>query len=81
MYLASSSNRELVTVMETVGGDGSVLPPLVIIPGALHMEDWYTKTNLTDDFLLGVSETGYTNDMLVMDWLVHFEHFSDRRRV
>jgi len=81
MYLASSSNRELVTVMETVGGDGSVLPPLVIIPGALHMEDWYTKTNLPDDFLLGVSETGYTNDMLAMDWLVHFEHFSDRRRV
>jgi len=81
MYLASSSNRELVTVMETVGGDSCVLPPLVIIPGTLHMGDWYTKTNLPDDFLLCVSETGYTNDMLAMDWLVHFEHFSDRRRV
>jgi len=77
----SSSNRTLETVIETIGEDGCVLPPLVILPGTLHMEDWDTKTNLPNDFLLGVSETGYTNDMVAMDWLVRFEHFSNRRRV
>ena len=66
MYFASSSNCELVTVMETVSGDGRVLPPFIIIPGSLHMEDWYLKTSISDDSLLGGSETGYTNDILAI---------------
>ena len=80
IYFASSSNRELVTVMETVSGDGCVLPPFIIVPGSLHMEDWYLKTSISDDSLLGVSETGYTNDILAMSWLEHFERFSSGRQ-
>jgi len=75
-FASSTSNRELVRVMETVSGDGSVLPPCIIIPGTFHMEDWYLKTSITDDSLIGVSETSYTNDILAMGWLDHFEKFS-----
>ena len=44
-YLASSSNRELITACETISGDGEVLPPMLILTGALHLNDWYTKTH------------------------------------
>ena len=80
-YLASSSNRELVTSCEAVSGDGDVLPPMLILPGSLHLEDWYMKTDLDDDFLLAVSHTGYSNDELSLNWLQHFDKFSSRRQV
>jgi hypothetical protein len=37
------------------------------------MEDWYTKTNLADEFMLAVSDSGYMNDALTLDWIRHFE--------
>jgi len=63
MYIASSSNRELVTVIEIICRDGVVLPPMIILPGILHIEDWYVQTGPPDDILIGVSETEYSNDM------------------
>jgi hypothetical protein len=76
-YLGSSTNRELVTVCETISADGDALPPMIILSGILHQEKWYTK--LPDNYLVGVSETGYSNDELSMDWLKHFDRFSARR--
>ncbi len=38
-YLASSSNRELVTVIECVAANGSVLAPMVILPGKVHQDN------------------------------------------
>jgi len=81
LFLASSSNQELVTVIETISGDGAVLPPMIIVPGMLQMEDWFTKTNLPGNVLLGVSETGYSNDVLAIRWLHHFEKYSAQRQL
>ena len=78
-YLGSSTNRELVSVCETISGDGVVLPPMIIVPGIIHQESWYTTTRIPDNYLVGTSETGYNNDELTMKWLVHFEHFSAAR--
>jgi len=70
----------LVTVWETISGDGTALPPMMILPSILH-QDWYTKTDLEDDVLVAVSETGYANDELCLDWLYYFERYSARRQV
>jgi hypothetical protein len=66
---------------ETISGDGTILPLILILPGILHQEDWYTKTDLDDDALVAVSETGYVNDELSLEWLRHFERYSARRQV
>ena len=73
LSFASSSSQELVTVIEAISGDGAVIPPMILVSGIQHMEDWFTKTNLPGNILLGVSETGYSNDMLGLEWLYHFE--------
>ena len=39
--VAENSNRELITVVEAISGDGMVLPPLVIYKGAAHYMGWY----------------------------------------
>ena len=36
--IASSSSREPVTLCESISGDGEVLPPMIILPGVLHLE-------------------------------------------
>ena len=80
-YLVSSSNRELIPACATISGDGEVLPPMLILPGALHLNDSYTKTQLDGDILFSVSETGYSNNRLSLHWLHHFHKFSSQRQV
>jgi hypothetical protein len=38
-YLASSTNKDYVTVVECLSGDGNVLPPFIVLLGQVHMED------------------------------------------
>jgi len=78
-YLGSTTNRELVTSCEAISGDGYALPPMLILPGTLHLQDWTTKTNLDDNVLLAVSDTGYSNDRLALEWISHFDRFSAPR--
>lgn len=80
-YLASSTNRELVSVCETISADGVVLPPMLIVPGVIHQEPWYVATSIPDDYLIATSDTGYNNDDLTIKWLAHFERFSAKRQV
>ena len=80
-YLPTLTNRELVTVCEAISGDGAVLPPMIIVPGVIHQQSWYTATSIPGNYLIGTSETGYTNYSLTMDWLAHFERSSARRQV
>lgn len=75
-YLDTATNRTLVTVCETISEDGGVLPPMVILPGAIYQEYWYTTTRLPDNFLICLSESDYNNDQLTIKWLVHFQWFS-----
>ena len=79
LSLGSNTNRESVTVCETISGDGCVLPPVVILSGAIHQERWYTR-GIDDDTLLAVSDTGYSNDMLSLEWLKHFKRFLAQRQ-
>ena len=37
-YVESSTNRELVSVCETISGDGVALPPMIIVPRVIHQE-------------------------------------------
>ena len=57
LTLGSNTNRETVTVVEAISGDGHVLPPMIIVSGVLHQERWSTATNIGGDTLIAVSDT------------------------
>jgi len=62
--------RELVTVIETVGGDGAVVSPFVINKGAGHYMGWYK--NLTEKermYQFSYSPKGWTDNQLALQWL------------
>ncbi len=65
-YIGSTTNQELVTVIESVSAGGRVIQPMVILPGKVHQEHWYTKTGLDNNVLVAVSKSGYTNDHLAL---------------
>jgi hypothetical protein len=41
-FSLSPENRKSVTVIETIGCmHVKMIPPVIIVPGAIHMESWY----------------------------------------
>jgi hypothetical protein len=73
LYSLSPENRKSVTVIETIGCmNVKKIPPVIIVPGAVHMESWYRNQTLTGGELVLLSSTGFTNDQLALEYLMHF---------
>ena len=72
-YIGSVSNHELVTVVEAISGGGKVIPSQIILSGKIHQECWYTCTSLEEDALVSVSNSGFSNNQLSLEWIKHFE--------
>ena len=75
-YFASQSERELVTAVETIRARGIVLPSLLILRGKTHQSQWYTATNIPSTYAIGLSESGYSNDELALEYIKHFDRFT-----
>jgi hypothetical protein len=71
LYTASPENRPSITIIEAVSAVGKAIPPVLVIPGKVHMDSWYHE-NLHGTELILLSESGFTNDQLAMEWLEHF---------
>jgi hypothetical protein len=73
-YLVSDNNHQYVTVVEAVSAAGIAIELMLILLGKLHLERFYR--DLGDDILVGLSDTGYTNDELTFTYIQHFERQS-----
>lgn len=63
-----------VTIIEAVCANGTTIPHVIIVPGTMIMANWFSK-EMTGLEKLTVSESGYTNDGIMLAWLDHFiEH-------
>jgi len=69
IYVGIPENRLSLTII--IGADGTVIPPVVIVPGTRIMEHWF-HTSMTGHELITVSESGYTKAAINMVWLEHF---------
>jgi hypothetical protein len=70
IYLAAPDDRTTLTMTECVNAAGSAIKPMVIIEGAVLLERYFT--DLPDGYLVGRSDSGYTNDELSLEWARHF---------
>jgi hypothetical protein len=72
-------NRNWVTAIECVSAAGWVLPPMIIMQGKVHQSPWYT--NLPQDWVIAVSDNGWTTNELGVQWIKHFNsHTEDRAK-
>ncbi len=71
--------RELVTCEETISENSEAMPPLIILPGKQFIKAWFHE-GLDNDYLMAVSDTGYSNDKIHFDWIQHFNTYTARRQ-
>jgi hypothetical protein len=74
-------NREWVTAIECTSASGWAVPPMIIFDGKVHISSWYTD-ELPYDWTIAVSDNGWTNDSLGLNWLtdVFEKHTKDRTK-
>lgn len=76
--VAQPGNREWVTVIQGVNGQGWAIPPFLIFKGRCHLSAWYSD-DVPHDWVFAVSDNGWTTNELGFQWLQHFEkHTKDR---
>ena len=51
-----------------------VINPLIIMKGVTILKKWFSQTNMLNGYLLRTSNSGYTNDMLSIDWIKYFNY-------
>ena len=80
LRLIDPDNRDYITSVECISAAGFEIPPLLILKGEniLHKQ---AANDLPDDIAFGASPTGYSNDKLALEWLLHFDKYTIYRRL
>src|SRR5450432_479548 len=75
------SNREWVTAIDCISAASWSLPPVIIFEGKVHISTWYSD-QLPLDWIIAVSDKGWTDDKLGLIWLqdVFEKHIAHRTR-
>ena len=81
LYSGSSTNRELITMIESISTGGETIPPMVVLKGKQLQERWFDCTSIDDDTAIVVSDSGFSNDELIFEWLKHFNKWSAKSQV
>jgi hypothetical protein len=79
--LVQPGDREWVTVIQSICAAGYAIPPFIIYKGRVHISAWYEETSIPRNWKLSVSENGWTNNALGLEWLKHFDAHTKTRQV
>ncbi|KAM5528615.1 transposase [Fusarium oxysporum f. sp. phaseoli] len=74
-------NREWITVIEGISAEGQSIPPFIIGADKDHLANWYQECDLPGDWVIALSENGWTNNKLGLEWLKHFNRATAKRSV
>jgi hypothetical protein len=74
-------NREWVTVIAAINAAGWSVPPFLIFAGQYHLSAWYEEVEIPRDWVFAVSDNGWTNNELGVEWLKHFNAHTKTRVV
>lgn len=78
-YLGVPTNRESATAVEAISTTGEYTPAFLILSGKVHLKQWYNMPELAGDTVIAVSDSGYSNDVLSLDWLRHFDQHTKKK--
>jgi len=71
--LIQPGDREWITVIQGICAAGWAIPPFVIYAGKMHISTWYEDASIPRDWVIAVSENGWTSNKLGLAWLKHFD--------
>ena len=79
--LVQPGNREWITVIQGVNSQGWTIPPFVIVSGKYHLSTWYENSPLPRDWVIAMSENGWTTNERGLEWIQHFNKHSKQRTI
>jgi hypothetical protein len=74
-------NREWTTVIQGINAKGWAIPPFIIFKAYHHLSAWYKEEDLPQDWVIAVSDNGWTTNERGLDWLKHFDAHTKGRTV
>ena len=74
-------NREWTTVIQGINAKGWAIPPFIIFKAHYHLSAWYKEEDLPQDWVIAVSDNGWTTNERGLDWLKHFDAHTKGRTV
>ena len=74
-------NREWATVIAGINATGWAILPFIILKACYHLSSWYKDGDLPQDWVIGVSDNGWTTNALGLAWLKHFDAHTKTRTV
>lgn len=75
-FIVQPGTRELVTIIECVSALGELLPPLIIFKAKQHQEKWAQLEGNRVDWNYALSNKGWTDNELGLEWMKLFEKAS-----
>lgn len=66
-------NCEWVKVIQGVNSQGWIVPPFVIVAGRNHLSSWYQNSGFPPDWVISVTDIGWTTNEKGVYWICHFE--------
>ena len=79
-YFGLPTNRESATAIEGINAGGAYLPAFLILSGKVHMSNWYQIKELEGDTVIAVTDSGYSNTELSLQWIQHFQRHTQKAR-
>jgi hypothetical protein len=74
-------NREWATAIAGINALGQAIPAFLILKAHHHLSSWYKDGDLPQDWVVGVSDNGWTTNKLGLAWLKHFNAHTKSRTV
>jgi hypothetical protein len=73
-------DREWVTVIQGINAAGWAIPPYLILKAKHHQSTWYSE-DIPNNWVIGVSDNGWTTNVHGVEWLKHFNSYTKNRCV
>ena len=79
-HYTQDGNREMVTVLECVSADGSVLPPMYMYKGSSHIMGWHAAAHAQEEATFAWTKTEWTDRVLGLEWLAeNFDKYTKEK--
>lgn len=75
------NDREYSTSVECVGGGGDLIPNMLILSEKQQLEKCFEENDLEDNVYLAVSDSGFSNDEIGVQWLEHFDKCTRKKEM
>jgi hypothetical protein len=74
-------DREWTSVIQGINAKGWAIPAFIIFAGKHHLSAWYKEPTIPHDWVINVSDNGWTDNKLGLKWLKHFDEHTKERTV